>query len=148
VSKKPVTLYLSAEPYDRLKELVESVSQEVDKLIKQRLAELEGREYSPLESVNYEALKNSHFNLVRKVDKLEKHMRKRGVYNDLLDLAYDFGLDGDSLGNLHEVAAKMLKKWVGIKEDVHQFISLLEAVKDKKDVEKRLGRIRSHPPES
>jgi uncharacterized protein YdaU (DUF1376 family) len=43
---------------------------------------------------------------------------------------------------MQEATARMLKQWSGVKEDLHQFISLQEAMRDKKEIEWQLEEIR------
>jgi len=68
--RRAVTIYLDEAAYKTLKKLVRPrpVSREVDMLIRRRIAELEGREYDPLESADYEALKQEYTRLIREAE--------------------------------------------------------------------------------
>jgi len=146
VARKTITVYIDEGGYKRLRELIapKSISRELDDLIKKRIAELEGREYNPLESADYEELKREHSRLVREVEKLERHLKRRRVYDDLLKLAYDVDVKirERDLSNIEEIAPKILDEWDGLKEDAHQFITLLETVRDKWEIERKLEEIR------
>jgi len=56
MARKNVTLYLDENAYNRLKVLIKpkKISREINDLIRRRRAELEGGEYDPLESADYE----------------------------------------------------------------------------------------------
>ena len=107
--RKTITVYLDEDAYKRLRELIKpkKISQELDMLIKRRIAELEGREYNPLEEADYEALKREHNRLVREAEKLRRHLKRRKVYSQLLQLAFNLGMKED-LSNLDEVVPKIL----------------------------------------
>ena len=109
MARKAVTLYLDEVAYKRLQELIKpkKISREIDDLIKRRIAELEGREYNPLEEADYEALKREHNRLVREAEKLQRHLKRLKVYSQLLNL---------------------------MKEDAHQFITLLETICSKRKI--------------
>jgi len=141
--KRAVTLFIDGEAYQALRKAVypKKVSHEVEDLMRKRISELEGREYAPQEHVDYEVLKRDHTRLIIEVDRLEKALVKRKVYDDLGRLAVKLGLTPD-LRNLDEVAPKLLDEYKGLKEDTHQFLSLLETVKAKREVERKLDEIR------
>jgi len=143
MARKAVTLYLDEVAYKRLQELIKpkKISREIDDLIKRRIAELEGREYNPLEEADYEALKREHNRLVREAEKLRRHLKRRKVYKQLLQLAFNLGMKED-LSNLDEVVPKILDGWDGWKEDAHQFITLLETIHSKREIERKLEEIR------
>ncbi|MHA1632615.1 MAG: hypothetical protein ACTSXC_07420 [Candidatus Freyarchaeota archaeon] len=141
--RKTITVYLDEDAYKRLRELIKpkKISQELDMLIKRRIAELEGREYNPLEEADYEALKREHNRLVREAEKLRRHLKRRKVYNQLLNLTFNCGMKED-LSNLDEVTPEILDGWDGWKEDAHQFITLLETIRSKREIERKLEEIR------
>ena len=147
MARKTITLYLEAEQYRRLRELVapKSVSREIDELIRRRLAELEGREYDAVEEADYEALKREYHRLVREADRLKKLLEKRGTRRKLLQLTRrileEMGLErvGD---RLREVSAKILRRWKDSKDDAHLYINLLELEKKKAEASRRLEEIR------
>ena len=143
MARKAVTLYLDEVAYKRLQELIKpkKISREIDDLIKRRIAELEGGEYNPAETADYEALKREHNQLVREAEKLRRHLKRRKVYSQLLQLAFNLGMKED-LSNLDEVVPKILDSWDGWKEDAHQFITLLETIHSKRKIEQKLEEIR------
>jgi response regulator RpfG family c-di-GMP phosphodiesterase len=144
MSKKQVTIVVDGEVYDALRKAVspKKISYEIEDLMEKRLAELKGTEYRQEEHVDYEALKREHIRLVREVDRQEKWLRKRKVYDDLARLAVKVGLSPKDLSGLEEAAPKMMSEWKGLKEDVHLFITLLENVRAKRELERKLDEIR------
>jgi len=144
---KAITIYLVPEPYIELKEILKDrfkkpVSQEINEFVVKRLAELKGQSSSAVVMVNYEKLKQMHTRLTHETDILEKRLIKWGVYDKLVELVKDLGLDTDTLSNLNEVAPRLLAKWVGGPEFPHQFITLLETVREKKETEVELAKMR------
>lgn len=138
---------IEREVYTRLKPALasqgKSISEEVNELLKRRLAELEGSEGQPLQvAMDYEALKRQHIKLSEETIRLTKTLRNMGVYEELRDMAKNLGLDFETLSNLEEVAAKLLKNWQGLKTSPHLFITLLETGKKKKAIETKLEEIR------
>jgi hypothetical protein len=116
----------------------ESISEEVNALLKKRLAELEGVEALAQSSEDYEALKSQHLKLVEEVKRLTKPLEKDGVYESLMGFAYELGLDPAELHNVEEITTKILKNWrEHLNQNVqpshiHLFITLLEKGKQKK----------------
>jgi len=124
--RKAVTIYLDLAAYRRLKMLVR---------------QLEGREYDPLESVDYGALKQEFERLLREAERMERMLQKRGTYRRLIAVTADIE---EELGtkDLKIVAPELFDRWDEAKEDAHLFISLLETLKNKKKIEKQLEEIR------
>jgi len=141
--RKNVTPYLDENAYNRLRELIkpEKMSREIDDLIRRRIAKLEGREYNPAESADYEVLKREHNRLVREAESLRRHLKRRKVYKAFLDLAFNCNMKED-LSNLDEVTPEILDGWDGWKEDAHQFITLLETIRSKREIGRKLEEIR------
>jgi len=141
--RRAVTIYLDEVAYKTLKKLVRPrpVSREIDMLIRRRIAELEGREYDPLESADYEALKQEYTRLIREAERVTRMLQKRGTYQRLIDVTAEIE---DELGtkDLRIVAPALLDRWNEPKEDAHLFISLLETLKKNKEIEKQLEKIR------
>ncbi|RJS92433.1 hypothetical protein CW705_02805 [Candidatus Bathyarchaeota archaeon] len=137
--------------YEELKRLCRSrgvsVSQEIDELIKKRVAELEGREYDVTEA-DYEALKREFFRLVQECDRLRKVLEKHGSRRKLLKLTVkimrEMGVEKIG-GVLKEVSAEILRRWQGSRDDAHLYISLLELEKRKAEVLRRLEKMRINP---
>jgi predicted CopG family antitoxin len=140
------------EVYTRLRAMLaaqgKSISEEVNALLKRRLAELEGVEASARSSEDYEALKSQHLKLVEEVNRLTKPLEKNGVYESLMAFAYELGLDLTDLHNVEEIATKILKNWKSQLDQniqpshIHLFITLLEKGKQKKDIERKLTETR------
>ena len=100
------------EVYTRLRAILaaqgKSISEEVNALLKRRLAELEGVTPSVQGNEDYEALKSQHLKLVEEVKRLTKPLEKDGVYESLMRFAYELGLDLTDLHNVEEIATKIL----------------------------------------
>jgi len=143
VVRKTVTVYLDEAAYQRLRELIapKTISRELDDLIKKRIAELEGREYNPLESADYEELKREYERLLKETEKMERTLKKRGTYQKLVAVTDEIE---EELGtkDLKTVAPVLLDRWDEAKEDAHLFISFLEKLKKMKEAEKQLEEIR------
>ena len=138
---------IEREIYTRLKTALASqgmsISEEVNDLLKKRLAELEGLQGQPSQApADYENLKRQHIKLSEETIRLTNTLRKIGVYEDLMDMAKNFGLNLETLSNTKEVGAKILKNWEGLKTSAHLFITLLETGKQKKAIEKKLEETR------
>ena len=142
--KVNVTLYVDGEAFEAFRKAIspKPVSHELEEFMRKRVAELEGREYRQEEHVDYEALKREHIRLIREVDRHEKWLRKRKVYENLARLAVKVGLSPRDLSGLEEAMPKMMSEWKGLKEDVHLFITLLENVRAKRELERKLDEIR------
>jgi len=136
---------LDRQVYDRLKQALavwgRSISEEVNELIRRRLAEIEGSEALAKESLNYEALKREHVKLAEEVNRLIKLLQKDGTYNQLMETVAELGLDTE-LNNANEVIAKLMQKWSEDKTALHIFITLIETSKHKKAIERKLDEIR------
>ena len=143
---------IEREVYTRLRAVLasqgKSISEEVNTLLKRRLAELEGVEASAQSKEDYEALKSQHLKLVEEVKRLTKPLEKDGVYESLMGFAYELGLDLTDLHNVEDIATKILKNWrEHIDQNVqpshiHLFITLLEKGKQKKAIERKLTETR------
>jgi len=105
---------LERQIYERLKQALavrgRSISEEVNELLRRRLAEIEGVEDSARDSLNYEALKREHVKLAEEVNRLIKLLQREGAYNQLMEMIAELGLDTE-LNNAEEVIAKLLQKW-------------------------------------
>jgi hypothetical protein len=140
------------EVYTRLRAVLaiqgKSISEEVNTLLRKRLAELEGVEASVCGNENYEALKSQHLKLVEEVKRLTKPLEKDGVYESLMRFAHALDLDLTDLHNVEEIATKILQNWRGQLDQnirlshIHLFITLLEKGKQKKAIERKLTEIR------
>ena len=141
--RKTVTVYLDETAYQRLRKLIapKTISRELDDLIKKRIAELEDREYNPLESADYEELKREYERLLKETEKMERTLKKQGTYQKLVAVTDEIE---EELGtkDLKTVAPMLLDRWDGDREDAHLFISFLEKLKKMKEAERQLEEIR------
>jgi len=136
---------LERQIYERLRQALavrgRSISEEVNELLRRRLAEIEGQEASAKDGLNYEALKREHVKLAEEVNRLIKLLQREGAYDQLMGIVAELGLDTE-LNNADEVIAKLLQKWSEDKTALHIFITLIETSKHKKAIEKKLEQIR------
>jgi hypothetical protein len=142
VTRKTITVYIDEEAYDLLRRLIapKGISREIEDLIKKRIEEIEGGEYNPLESVDYEALKREYERLVEKAEKMTRKLKKRKTYHALMALADELIRSGAD--TLETLIPQILEKWQGKAEDAHLFISLLETLDKKEEAEEKLEKIR------
>lgn len=93
---------------------------------------------------NYEKLQREFVILIAKSKRLTKMLKEMGVYDRLLDLAEDLGLDMDMLANVNEVIAKLMLMENGEvgRSELHLFISLLEVTKKRIEVASQLEAFR------
>jgi len=149
LAKKATTLSLTSKPYLRLKEILnvrfgKPISKEIDEFINKRLAELENTpQVQTITADEYETLKRRHLKLTADVGVIEKRLDKKGVYDQLMDLAEKVGLDFEGLSNVEEIAPRLLREWDGSEGDSEMFITLLETAREKRQVEHRLAEIRN-----
>jgi len=130
---------LERQMYERLRQALaiqgKSISEEVNELLRKRLAELEGAEISTKDSLNYEALKREHVKLAEDVNRLIKLLQREGLYDQLMEIVAELGLNTE-LNNAREVIAKLMQKWNEDKTALHIFVTLIETSKQKKAIEK------------
>jgi len=136
---------LERQVYERLKQALavrgRGISEEINELLRRRLAEIEGVEAQAKESSNYEALKREHVKLAEEVNRLIKLLQRDGAYDQLMETVAELGLDTE-LSNANEVIAKLMQKWSEDKTALHIFITLIETSKQKKTIERKLDEIR------
>jgi hypothetical protein len=148
--KKVVSIYVDPEAYEEMKRICHdlldmSVSAELNELIKQFVQEHTGKKFEEAAPVDYEGLKRRHFKMVKELDRLDRHLEKKEVADELHRRIRRLKLDTEKLGNLSEVAPKLLDEWTRrgrSKEDAHVFIHYLELVQAKKQIELRLDELR------
>jgi len=87
----------------------------------------------------YEELKCAHQRLIRETERLESHLKKRKVYQELIALAENVGFRPD---RMDKAIAEILKRRRGRKGDAHTFVTLLEVTINKIEIEQRLEKIR------
>mgnify|MGYP005644912273 CR=1 FL=1 len=141
------TLYIEDDVWERIQELVKlgyakNASQLVNLLLAEALDRL-GHSGRPV-SMSYEALKTRHTALTRKVSDLERQLRKiyANNYRALLTLAQKLGLDSKTFNNLDLIAPKLISQWQGNPSALHLFITLLEQIKEKREIERKLSELR------
>jgi len=136
---------LERQIYEKLRQALairgRSISEEVDELLRKRLAEIENAEIPTKENLNYEALKREHVKLAEEVNRLIKLLQREGAYDQLMEMVAELGLNTE-LNNAEEVIAKLLQKWNEDKTALHIFITLIETSKHKKAIERKLEQIR------
>jgi predicted DNA-binding protein len=138
---RPTTLYIDQEMYRKLRKLTgRPASQEVNDLIRKRVAELEGQPQQVLDKSQYEDLKYRLNKLVKDADTLRATLRKHGNYDRLNILASELGLTKD-FHNLNEVAPQLLSE--ANDADMHQFISLIETIREAREIKTKLSEIRT-----
>ena len=146
LTRGQVTLYIDKVCYKQLQQLVKpkKISHEVDDLIKARIFKLKDETVEHADSIDYEALKKEQFNLLKKIEKLASRLKKRKTYDELEDIAYDSGLewDGKTMNNRDKASKGVLKNWPGPREDAHTYLSFLEAVERKSEIERLLEIVR------
>jgi hypothetical protein len=127
------------------------VADELNELFRRRLAEFRGVGVDPNSSNEeagrrYEKLKARHTMLVDQVDRLQKQLRKfnggEDTYDEACELLNSVGIKAD-YSNADEVIPKFIQSWKGSREFIHEYISLAELVRDKKQVEARLDEVRA-----
>jgi hypothetical protein len=88
---------LERQMYERLRQALaiqgKSISEEVNELLRKRLAELEGAEISTKDSLNYEALKREHVKLAEDVNRLIRLLQREGLYDQLMGIVAELGLN-------------------------------------------------------
>jgi len=136
---------LERQIYEKLRQALairgRSISEEVDELLRKRLAEIENAEIPTKENLNYEALKREHVKLAEEVNRLIKLLQREGAYDQLMEMVAELGLNTE-LNNAEEVIAKLLENWTEDKTALHIFITLIETSKHKKAIERKLEQIR------
>jgi hypothetical protein len=140
------TLLLDRNVIEKLKRHGVNLSKEVDGFLAARLAEVEGSE-APAEKADYEDLKRKQIKLAHDSQKLKAWLMRQQVdgnnaYNLLNRRIFEVGL-ADDFGNLGKVAPKFLNAWTGPEDLAHQFITLVEMVREKLQVENQLRKIRA-----
>ena len=118
------------------------ISDYLNEHLKQLISEFDGHETAFQEASRYENTKRQYAKLSEDVRLLTKRLKKEGVYQDLMGLAYSLGLDLNDLHNVAEVVPQLFQKWDGYLEHLHLFVSLLEIGQKKKALERELTEMR------
>lgn len=138
--KKNETLYLDNDVYQALRKAIfpKPISGEVEELMKKRLGELNGGQEPDLQKpVDNEALKRDHKRLIREVDSVQKLLKKRKVYDDLINLMVNLGVTPRDLSRVDEIIPKLINEWTGYPEDAILFVDFMRNVKAKGNSNRR-----------
>ncbi|MEM3577258.1 MAG: hypothetical protein QXX51_02225 [Candidatus Bathyarchaeia archaeon] len=146
VDAEPHCFHVDHQVYAKLKQILmekfgRSVSEEVNDLLRKRLAELEGTQPPAYETADYENLKREYAKLFDEVERLKTALKKLGCYDELIDLVRELGLDFGDLHNMWDIVPKLMQSWED-RGQAHQFISLMEKAKKKKELERKLTETR------
>jgi hypothetical protein len=146
VDAEPHCFHVDREVYAGLKKVLaerfgRSVSEEVNDLLRKRLAEFEGTQQQAYETVEYEALKREYAKLFDEVERLKAVLKKAGCYDELLSLVRELGLDFGDLHNMWDIVPKLMQSWED-RGQTHLFINLLEKTKRKRELERELTETR------
>ena len=146
VDAEPHCFHVDREVYARLKQVLaerfgRSVSEEVNDLLRKRLAEFEGTQPQAYETVEYEALKHEYAKLFDEVERFKAVLKKAGCYDELISLVRELGLDFGDLHNMWDIVPKLMQSWED-RGQAHIFISLLEKAKKKRELERKLTQAR------
>ncbi|MCJ7484189.1 MAG: hypothetical protein MUO31_14645, partial [Thermodesulfovibrionales bacterium] len=139
---------VSPEPFAELQRLVRNVSSEIDRLIRIRVAELRGKACGDDGAGSYEEVRSELTEHVDRVARMIKRLEGRtdeatgeNLFESASSLLGSLGIKAD-YSNIAELTPKFMDAWRGSEEFMHEFITLIEDARDKKDVEKRLREIR------
>lgn len=131
-----------------------TLADELNELFRKRLAELCGTA-NPDTSVEksgrkYEELKKRYSGLVKDVARMKKSLEEefedgKELFGEAEALFKSLSLRED-FGNAIDVIPKFLASWKGSVDFAHEFISLVEGAREKKEVGARLREIRSAKP--
>lgn len=138
--------HVDRDVYAKLKQILmerfgKSVSEEVNDLLRKRLAELEGTQLPAYEAADYEALKREYAKLFDEVERLKAALKKAGCYDELIDFVRELGLNFGDLHNMWDVVPELMESWED-RGQAHQFITLMEKAKKKKELERELTETR------
>ncbi|MGB9672087.1 MAG: hypothetical protein ACPLZY_02955 [Candidatus Norongarragalinales archaeon] len=144
---KTHTVFVRDAVWQKARQLVQekfgrSISDYLNEHLMQLISEYGGQETPVQKAINYENMKRQYSKLVEDVRLLTNRLKKDGVYEDLMGLAYSLGLDLKDLHNVQAVVPQLFQKWDGYSEHLHLFISLLEIGQKKKALERELTEIR------
>ncbi|MEM3578439.1 MAG: hypothetical protein QXX51_08375 [Candidatus Bathyarchaeia archaeon] len=138
--------HVDGQVYARLKQVLserfgKSISEEVNDLLRKRLAELEGTQPPAYEAADYENLKREYAKLFDEVERLKAVLKKVGCYDELMSLVHELGLDFGDLHNMWDIVPELMQSWED-RGQAHLFISLMEKAKKKKELERKLTETR------
>lgn len=141
--KHTTTLTLDIDIFQRFKAKVGNVSGEVETFMRQRLTELDGKEPLQISQDDYERLRREHLELSREADKIVKGLQEQKVWDSLSTMAEEAGLNVKDLSNLDKTVPQLFKAWQEAPDYMHRYVTFLEKLKEKWNVEKQLLRIRT-----
>jgi len=141
------TIFVQDPVWNKAKQLVQekfgrSISDYLNEHLKKLVGELDGSETAFERASKYERLKHQYAKLSEDVRLLTTRLKKEGVYQELMGLAYSLGLDLSDLHNVAEVVPQLFEKWNGYTDHLHLFITLLEIGQKKKALERELTEMR------
>jgi len=128
-----------------------SLSEEIMYFVLRRLDELRGT-VDPSASIEetgkrYEKLKDRYSCLVEQVAKMLKRLEEWKELLDEADNLFDsLGLKPDLSNLTKEMISKFMLAWRGNQEFMHEYITLVEVAREKKEVETRLREMRCAKP--
>lgn len=141
--KHTTTLTLDAEVFQRFKAKVDNVSGEVESFMRRRLTELDGQDMLQVSQVDYERLRKEQIELSREADKIVKGLKEQSVWARLSAMAEEQGLNMKDFDNLEKIIPQLFKAWQDAPDYMHRYVTFLEKLKQKWNVEKQLLRIRT-----
>jgi len=135
-SKVPLHVYVPVEVFDAVKDVSAMRGLKMSALVTSILEEW--MNIKEKTSYDYEGLKKQYRYAVEQFKRHKSMMAETDPEGELIKEAENLGLDWDTLKNVEEVIAKLLKTYVGPPDKLHFFIDYLEAAKRMVDTEKRL----------
>jgi DNA repair exonuclease SbcCD ATPase subunit len=140
--KARTNLTIDKDIYERFKQKVPNMSEEVEAFMSRRIVELSGSD-ERARRLRYEELKSQYNKLVKKVAEKDQELREiTPHYHTANELLHGLGLKAD-FSNAEELIPKVTKEWTGPVEFLHEYINLVELARDKRVVERELTQLRS-----
>ncbi|MGB9854683.1 MAG: hypothetical protein ACPLRY_07780 [Candidatus Bathyarchaeales archaeon] len=143
---KPVGFYADLDVFNKFKKLVEAkgstVSEELNIMIRERVAQFEGVKTPILNPAEYDALKREYIRLSEEGRNISRKITKSPHYRELRSLAIKLGLDTRDFSNVGQITPRLLAEWKGPLSEAHNFITLLEMSSKMAKLEQRLTEIR------
>ena len=120
-----------------------SLSEEIMGFVLKRRDELKGNGSSQSTSADYQRLKVRYSDLVSKVAKKDAELKEIEIhYHEANDLLAGLGLKKD-FSNANELIPQFISAWKGPVEFMHEYLSLVELARDKRETEQLLRTLRS-----
>jgi hypothetical protein len=141
--KHTTTLTLDIDIFQRFKAKVHNVSGEVEGFMRRRLAELDGKEPLQVSQDDYERLRNQQLELSREADKIVKGLTEQKQWESLSATAEEVGLNMKDLNNLDKSIPQLFEAWQDAPDYMHRFVTFLEKLREKWEVERQLLGVRT-----